>query len=337
MDQTKTQWVEWLKNIPEEQRAVLANILLADLTAPTKGTNGKSQHKLEEIEKQEKQVRVTRTPTKDLRIENPPMYVDTLSLHEIYKRLAFEANLLIKGPKGDGKSLSVIHFANSIDCPLVVQECSEDTKKYELMGSQFLIGDETVYVLGSLPTAIDVANEVGQCILLFEELNALTPQVQKQLNAIGDFRKMVSLPHIGKTYRLREGAKLWLAATMNPSVYSGTYDLNEDLKSRFEEVEITYPSTEHEKRILKAVGNKAVDDATLNLLIRFAKETRQQATGYALSTRDLVRLVNSVACLGLDIALQLVVCKFEGEDRDVVLKRMSSVFGPKNLKKFWGA
>lgn len=326
MTDQKQQWEQWLHNIPPDQQSILA-----DLLAPKK--NGKSHIPVEDAGHK---VRVTRTETDDLYIGDAPQYIDIFNLFEVYKRLSFNANLLLKGPKGDGKSLSVVTYAAATCCPIVIQECSEDTKKYELMGSQFLIGSETVYVLGSLPTAIDVANEVGQCILLFEELNALTPQVQKQLNAIGDFRKMVSLPHIGKTYRLREGAKLWLVATMNPSVYGGTYDLNEDLKSRFEELEITYPSMDAEKKVLKQVATK-IDDQTLHQLVQFAKETRQQATGYAFSTRDLVRLVNSVSLMGLDVALQLAICKFEGEDRDVVMKRVASVFGPKPLKKYWGA
>lgn len=335
MTQMKQQWQTWLQGIPQEQQAALAEVLLDQMTEPHKGKNGKSSIPVEDHA--DHKVKVTRTDTDDLFPSHVPPYVDIFSLHELYKRFAFNTNLLLKGPKGDGKSLSVITYAAATFCPIVIQECSEDTKKYDLAGSQFLIGKETVYVLGSLPTAIDVANEVGQCILLFEELNALTPQVQKQLNAIGDFRKMVSLPHIGKTYRLKEGAKLWLVATMNPSVYGGTYDLNEDLKSRFEELEITYPSLDAEKKLLKQVGNKTIDDNTLHQLVQLAKETRQQATGYALSTRDLVRLTNSVAALGLDTALQVLVCKFEGEDRDVVLKRIASVFGPKTLKKFWGA
>lgn len=327
-EMSKQRWMSWMQQIPQEELAVLSEML-----RPKNGHN----KSIEAVQVDGKQTKVTRSSTKDLYVANAPVYVDILGLHTIYPRLAFESNLLLKGPKGDGKTLSVISFAAQNQIPIIIQECSEDTKKYDLMGSQTLIGGETIFVLGALPAAIDVANEVGRCILLFEELNALTPQVQKQLNAITDFRKMVSMPHIERTYQLREGAQIWVVGTMNPSVYGGTYDLNEDLKSRFEELEVTYPAAEHEKQIVKRVCGQAVDDRTLDLLIRFAKETRQQATGYSLSTRDLVRLVNTVSRLGLDIALQMVVCKFEGEDRKTIIKRMSSVFGPKNIKEYWGA
>jgi len=329
MDSTKQQWTTWLSSIPLDQQAVLAELLVEKGVGKS---NGKSAH-APETDK----VIVTRTPTEDLYIENPPPYVDVFGFHNLYEKLAFEQNLLLKGPKGDGKTLSVFAYASQKHIPVVVQECSEDTKSFNLMGSQSMIGEKTIFTLGALPTAIEVANETGFCILLLEELNALTPQVQKQLNALTDFRQMVSMPFIGKSYKLLPMQKLWVVGTMNPSVYGGTYDLNEDLKSRFEELDITYPEHAQEKGILKAVCGNIIDDKMYDLIIRFAKETRQQATGYALSTRDVVRLVKNVSKLGLDTALQMVVCKFEGEDRDTVMKRMSSVFGPKNTKKYWGA
>lgn len=314
-------WERWLAGIPREEQDALFR-LLGQKRLPGNQEEGS--------------VRVTRTPTAELYVRESPPYEDVFSLLELYRRLAFRSNLLLKGPKGDGKSLSIITFASQNNIPIVIQESSEDTKKYDLQGSQFLIGSETVYVLGCIPTAIDVANETGKCILLLEELNALTPQVQKQLNAVADFRKMSSLPHIGRVYRLREGAMLWIVATMNPSVYGGTYDLNEDLKSRFEEIEVTYPNPAQERRILKAACPNLIQDAQLDLIIRMANESRQQATGYALSTRDLVRLVHTVAQLGLDTAIQLVLCKFEGDDRNTIIKRINSIFGPKGWKSYWG-
>jgi MoxR-like ATPase len=170
----------------------------------------------------------------------------------------------------------------------------------------------------------------------------LTPQVQKQLNAIADFRKSVSLPHIGKTYRLKPGAKLWLLGSMNPAVYGGTYDLNEDLKSRFEEVEVTYPEAGQERSIIKAVGAQ-IDDETLTSLMMLAKETRavggSGSVRYPLSTRDLVRMTHNIPKVGLETTLQMMIGKFENEDKDIVLKRLPSIFkaGIRFPKKFWGA
>lgn len=318
-----THWKPWLAGIPlEEQKK-----LFAELQQQLGKTPNEPDDKNE--------VMVTRTPSDDLLVLDAPPYLDIFRLHQLYEKISFGSNLLLKGPKGDGKSLSVFAYAAKKGIPLVVQECSEGTKETHLMGSQTLLGDRTVFVLGAIPTAIDVANECGECILLFEEINALTPQVQKSLNAIGDFRKACSMPAIKRTYRLEQGKKLWIVGTMNPSVYGGTYDLNEDLKSRFEELEVTYPEAGLEKGVLVSNCGNAVTDDILNKVIRLGKETRTGQFAYKLSTRDLVSLVKTIARTDLAIAVQLIACKFEGEDRDNILKRIGSIFGDIGTKQFW--
>lgn len=366
---TSEQWKEWLRGIPEKEQYLLFETLKGEIlselsyqqhTAMSDEAANQLQQSIDRIAgtQERTNIKITRTPTKDCFVDNPPPYIDIFHLHDLYKVLAYRSNILLKGPKGDGKTLSVITFAHASQTPLIIQECSEDTKKMDLMGSQTLIGTETIFTLGCIPAAIETANEYGRAILLFEELSALTPQVQKQLNAVTDFRKQCSMPFLGKTYKLRPGAFLWVVGTMNPSVYGGTYDLNEDLKSRFEEVDLTYPEHGQEKAILQTackhlIGQKMptpyrtldggmakdihhIDDTILDLAIKLARETRQQATGYALSSRDLVRFIEAIAVLGWEKALQLVLCKFEGdEDKGTVKKRISSIFSPVALNNFW--
>lgn len=339
-------WNEWLNNIPGDQQLALYESLSSRIDSVTQSKN-------------ERKVRIVKTPIEDLFVTDPPPYVDVFGLTAAYRKFNFSTNLLVKGPKGDGKSLSVTVFAHETNTPLIVQECSEDTKKMDLIGTQNLLGDETIFTLGCIPAAIETANEYGRCILCFEEINALTNQVQKMLNAVTDFRKQCSIPFLGKTYQLRPGAFLWVVGLMNPSAYSGTYDLNEDLKSRFEEIDLQYPEAGIEKTILhtackhllglkmatsaqaivdgKPVQIEYMDDMILNQLIKLAGETRQQATAYALSTRDLVRIVQNFVTFGPELALQLVLCKFEGEeDKNTMRKRISSIFsGMGRLGNFW--
>lgn len=366
---SKESWQEWLKSVPGEEQWQLFDVLKKEVAAELEfqRQTAMSETELEDIEREsvrlfgkaQEPVKITRTPTADLLIDDPPSYLDVFHLHDVYKHLAFKSNILLKGPKGDGKTLSIITYAYETKVPLIIQECSEDTKKMDLMGSQTLIGNETIFTLGCIPAAIATANEYGSCILLLEELSALTPQTQKQLNAVTDFRKQCSMPFLGKTYKLKKECHLWVVGTMNPSVYGGTYDLNEDLKSRFEEIDLTYPEAGKEKQILQlackhVIGQRMptpyrtfdsgvakdlhhIDDTILTLLIKLAGETRQQATGYALSTRDLVRIVETVALLGVDRALQLVLCKFEGEeDKGTMKKRIKSIFDANmKLESYW--
>ncbi len=321
-----TAWTQWLSQVNPNHLPGLREAL------GIPPTNGVSHHPVMD----DGHVRVQRMPTEACYVSSP-IYIDVLGLIPIYDRLAFRNNLLLKGPKGVGKSLSYMAWAATNKIPVVSVECSEDVKKYDLMGSPFIIGDETVFLLGGIPTAIEIANEVGKCMLAFEEINSLTPQVQKMLNAVADFRQAVSLPAIGKVYRLREGAQIWITASMNPSVYGGTYDLNEDLKSRFEEIEVTYPKDVQEKSILRQVGTTMHDDL-MQALLMLAKETRSGAVGYPLSTRDLVRISHNIQAVGLDTTLQMLMGKFENDDKDIILKRLDSIFkGIKMPSKYWGA
>lgn len=320
MDQMNT----WLDALNGEQLATLVN------TMDNKGMlNGHSPSK-------KKQIEILKAPIEDYIFDKCPPFVDIHRLIDVYNKLVFRNNLLVKGPKGDGKTLSFIHFCHGTKTPLVTIECSQDTKRRDLVGTFLNLGQ---FQLGPIPMAIDIANTYGSCVLAFEEVNALTPQIQKVLNATLDFRKFITIPQIGKTYRLNEGARLWCVATMNPSVYGGTYDLNEDLRSRWVELEVGYPQHGQEKKILEAHYPNPSPEMKDNLdkFIRLASDTRQQGTGYALSTRDLVDLVGLLDIMPLQDALQLAVCKFEGDDRDTVIKRVSSSFAGVKPKQFWGA
>jgi len=341
-------WGDWIDSLEDVQVKLLANMMVQKkLASPYQNGHNSVQNSGE--------LKIVRQSIEDCMVTDCPSFEDVCNLIPLYNSLAFRENLLIKGPKGTGKTLSVFYYAKESQTPLVILECSEDTKKRDLFGSFYMAGDETPFVLGAIPTAIDIANEFGRVILAFEEINALTPQVQKELNAILDFRSMVSMPQIGKTYRLNEGAKIWPVASMNPSVYGGTYDLNEDLRSRWDEVDIGYPNAAGEKRIIKSnvdidgwisaqnlnpadeLSARQAIETAIDGCIRLGVESRQQGTQYALSSRDLVRLVRDIQILGPEGALQLCACKFEGDDRVTMIERIKSIFKGVSPKKTWGA
>lgn len=319
-----SQWIDWVAKLTPSQRKELLGVLTGDKTA----------------------VSVVRTALEDCIYTHSPPYVDVFNLMPLYGKLAFQKNLLIKGPKGDGKSLSIVAFAAHTQTPLITVPCSEDTKKKDLIGTFFIRGNETPFMLGGMATAIDMANEYGRAIIAFEEVNALTPQTQKQLNEFLDFRKSVSIPQIGKTYRLNEGASLWITAMMNPSVYGGTYELNEDFRSRWIEVDLGYPTQDQEISILRAnvtVPEHIPPEIALDVMrkcVSIAAQTRDKKFGinYALSTRDVVGLASLIYLLGMEEALQLLSHKFEGKDHEMMAARISSTFpGTIKVKDRWNS
>ena len=207
--------------------------------------------------------------------------------------------LCFVGPKGTGKTLVIAHYASENNIPIIQYDCSENTRKGDLIGRYILRGDETEYQLGVLPTAIELANDKRKAILVLEELNALAPNMQKQLNQLLDWRRHVFADN-GKTYKLNKGAKLLVCATMNPSTYGGVFELNEDLISRWAQVWVEIPTVEEEKSIVNLNGfnvkllpfNSDGSQITTEQIWRLVGETRtDDALSYALSPRDTVQLL----------------------------------------------
>lgn len=264
------------------------------------------------------------------------VYVDTNKLHPLYEKLAFNSNLILVGPKGVGKSLSVAAYCAKKNYPVITFDCSEDVRRAQLIGMFVLRGNETPFVLGPLSTAFEVANEAGHCVLILEEINALSPQMQKVLNSTTDFRRTIEVPEARCIFKLKSGAKLWVVGSMNTSAYGGVYSLNEDLKSRFRMLPVEYPKLTDEREIVTEVLSKkniTVEKVVLDKVFTFAKETRQNATDYSLSTRDVVQIAEDIQLVGLNKALLLALGKFEGSDREMLFERIRSIFGltPKGL------
>lgn len=274
---------------------------------------------------------IERMPSVEYAPKQGLKYIDVFGLHNLYEGLAFRSNLVVVGPKGVAKTLSFQSYADKVKSHIVTFDCSEDVRRMHLIGYYIQRGDQTPFILGPLTTAFEVANETGQCILVLEEINALSPQMQKVLNPLADFRRRIEVPECQKVFKLKDGAKLWFVGTMNTAVYGGVYSLNEDLKSRFRLLALDYPSPTQEKAILAGVMDpelfkKLESEKLIEAVMRLALETRQKSLEYALSPRDVQQIIEDIALVGLKKALRVLIGKFDGEDRDTVKKRIESIF-----------
>lgn len=244
-------------------------------------------------------------------------------------------NILFNSNHGLGKTLLAATLANNLrtkhnkKIPMVVFDCSEDTKEYHLKGSFTVQPDgSTAFVPGPIPLAIWLANETGFSMLCLEEISALTPGAQKVVNSITDWRNGVYVAQIGQFLRLQSGAQILVVGTMNPATYGGVNALNMDLRSRFVEEFLPWPTAEQEKKILKALCPAAPSDLIEQATL-LGKETRTRATEYHLSTRELVTLIDDLVDLPAqkEAALMCVVNKFQGaNERSLVADRVDGVF-----------
>lgn len=271
---------------------------------------------------------IERMDASDFAPKKDAKYIDVYELHSLYDGLAFRAPTVVVGPKGIGKTLSVQAYAAKLGCPIITFDCSEDVRRPHLLGMQVLRGDTSPFMLGPLTTAFEIANEEGKCILVLEEINALTPQMQKVLNAPLDWRCRIEVPEARKVFKLASGKKLWICGTMNTAVYGGVYQLNEDLKSRVRLIALDYPKPSREKEVVAEVlGKMAIDPKMIDKVVLLAHETRQKALDYALSTRDVIQLLEDMTALDQKRALRIVLGKFDDTDRDTVRERITSIFG----------
>jgi len=250
---------------------------------------------------------IERIPSSEFKPKEDIHYVDVFDTFELFEGLAFRAPTILVGPKGIGKTLSVQAFALRKQVPIVTFDCSEDVRRAHLLGMQVLRGDSTPFVLGPLTTAYEVANEVGSCILVLEEINALTPQMQKVLNSPLDWRNRIEVPECGRVFKLKPDCKLWICGTMNTAIYGGVYQLNEDLKSRVRLVTMDYPKLAKERALVNTVLKKQgveADQKLIEKVLLLAHETRQKAMDYALSPRDVFQIIEDAAALNLETSLR---------------------------------
>ena len=245
------------------------------------------------------------------------------------------------GPTGTGKTLAVAAHHSQTGDPLLQADCSEGTKKSDLIG-RFVILDGTVwYQLGILPTGIVVANTTksGKAGIDFEEVNGLSPAMQKIVNQFLDWRGHVYIPELQKIYSLESGKSLMIYATMNPSTYGGTHELNKDFEDRFTPFKVPYPSSEQEFEILEHEG---VPENIVRSLIQLGMELRASMASGDLDSSpsprtnqmfcDAYRVYDGSAKLkdrALPLALTHVILnKFQSpKQAETVAGRMQRVFG----------
>jgi len=331
---------------------------------------------------------IRRISTDQLTARHFPGFQKTKIL-SVLDKLAFKSPLILKGPKGAGKTLNIEQWAAVNKVPFLRKSCTADTSDRQLLGAHTLKSfDESYFTLGVLPTAIDVANQTGSCILVLEEINALNEEAQKVVNSIADYRREVDLPHVGAVYRLAEEIKapgdgkviemleldeyqttlvvaygqgeacdwkvakslarvkegdavkagqvlvgrpkLWVVGTMNPG-YGGTYDLNEDFRSRFKFIEVLFMEDKTEQAILFSKFPSQATAAEVKFvesLQSLAKETRGGKFGYGLSTRDLEQVVEDyLSFTSIPLALKMLEGKFDAQYSNDFRGRVKSVFG----------
>ena len=204
-------------------------------------------------------------------------------------------NLLLEGHSGIGKTQKVHEECAKRKIKLVTLMCNEGTKLSDLKGHRELEGDLTPYMLGVLPTAIEIANQDGVCVLYIDELGLLTAQIQGLLNETLDFRRAVTIESLGKTYQLNPEAKLIVIATTNPSTYGGRNPINADLNSRFDVRVMRNPTVDETEKIVDWTNIPSnLKKGLLGMYEQLVSASLSKELDYTLSPRDIDTMVEQL-------------------------------------------
>jgi len=201
-------------------------------------------------------------------------YIFPKGLERLIKKYGFKKQskgLIFYGHAGNGKTEAGKQYSIKNKIPCVFMSLHNDIRSTDLLGSFSLKNGSSVFVLGKLIEAIQIANSHPSktCVLILDEINTMDNNVQKILNTNLDFRSGINIPLVNRQYRLNEDSKIIVLATMNPSSYSGTYPLNLELNSRFDHKEIKVMPDKLIRDLLKAQN---IDSKTIESLLITQKE-----------------------------------------------------------------
>jgi len=201
-------------------------------------------------------------------------YIFPKGLERLIKKYSMKKTskgLIFFGHAGNGKTEAGKQYSIKNKNPCVFMSLHNDIRSTDLLGSFSLKQGSSVFVLGKLIEAIQIANThpTKTCVLILDELNTMDNSVQKILNTNLDFRSGINIPLVNKQYRLNEDSNIIVLGTMNPSSYSGTYPLNLELNSRFDFKEIKVMPDKLIRDLLKAQN---IDSKTIESLLITQKE-----------------------------------------------------------------
>ena len=239
---------------------------------------------------------------------------------------------LIESEKGQGKTLLVHTVCSKNKIALIEEPVGVGTKRTDLIGTKEINRDGTLFNLGLLPKAIEVANHYKHACLYCDEGNAQDHEIQRYWNRICDGRK--SIVANGKTYRLDKDAKLSIVWTINPVTYAGINSMTEDLRSRFVGSVWSYPTEEDFKKVInwKDIPVESAMQPLLTLIQDIYSLRLKGELEYALSIRDIAQFTNYLRyCKDLPTALnEVIMIKYgDASEREIVRIRINDTFGVK--------
>jgi len=226
-------------------------------------------------------------------------------------------NVSINGPKGCGKTMSVLAWAAEVGVPVIRINCSEGFTEESFIGYNTLVNGEIVWIDGVLPLAMR-----NGAIIIFDEFRHARPEIMTAWNAVGDSGRLMIPQNNNEVVVAHEDFRTF--ATMNPvEGYSGGQDLNQATLDRFGmALECQYLPEAAEMRVIQQ--QSGVDNPALaRQFVALANDLRRLKNAHDLesdtSTRMLVDMVAASTDLNMtEIIEYVMIGRYQPHEIDVI-------------------
>ncbi|WP_371803849.1 AAA family ATPase [Candidatus Lokiarchaeum ossiferum] len=243
-------------------------------------------------------------------------------------------------PPGLGKTVMGGFLAKCYKCPYQIVNCVSSMIDLDLLGSQILVGENTVWQDGPITSIIRATNQYSMGILIINELNALTVNAQMALNPLLDRQEGVVLTQNNNEFvKMENHAHLLIIASMNPDVL-GINDLQDSVRDRASAIlSMNYPTIEKEAWLIQRLTSINEEWATkyCEVIAECRKANIVDKTiSKAPSTRALIDWINYSTVWGPFLAFELTIanryCAGINMDEAQILLRIASGKGVKKWK-----
>ena len=249
-------------------------------------------------------------------------------------------SVLLTGGTGVGKTTHIVQLAARIHQPVLRINFNGETRMSDLIGKMSVVGGETRWVDGVLPTAM----RKGYWIL-FDEIDFADPAVLSLLHPVLEDDPQLTLKENGgeiikphPLFRVFATANSIGAMGDRASAYGGTNTMNEAFLDRWQVLMVNNLPEKEEVKVIRAQA-PGLNASTAKKMVAFASAIRSQAaeavySGDNFSTRKMVAWAKKTALHRDPIvgAKKSWLDKLPESEQEAMLRYISTHFGTKRRR-----
>jgi MoxR-like ATPase len=205
------------------------------------------------------------------------------------------ANLMIAGPSGSGKTEGIRHLGPEVGIPVHIVNCQVITTPEKWLGQMMADPARGTYFEPSthlqwVERTHDDCKGSEHCILLYDEITRLRPELNNMTYSLFDKQQGLEVPQMGRRVMMAEGNIVIATANMG-AAFVGTFGQDRAFRERFSfTLERKFPPADEEIKIITSATGVSTGDA--RRLVEIANDSRaawqSQTLDQPISTRILL-------------------------------------------------